>query len=549
MSLATRQRDRAVELALQEELKRGVPPTQAIVAERVLELLPTLLGAPHMDLLLQAKRGHFRPDWQNTMFAKAAIDLELLYAEDIDIIERIMTQLALAEISGRRIAQSIKSLHGLVEDLLLTSQRGTNFFHSVYDNFADLSKIDQTRSDLGVDVLNGIVSLPPEDNTRRIPMGHLLDMVTAPAASIEPAGAILRTIEPFRNAFADLTNSWQVQALTVTDGEFAMAVNIPLVRLLPDPETGIRQGPVEMTRIILHPISPTPFTVLPLWATEGTGFQKFAEVSSPINVDGDSVVIDLPPTRATAIQLQLRKTAADGEDQITLHALRGSVGADLAGDSGLPKSGIPSLGDLSGIVSSGRTALRRLIEGDERQDGSTLVRLFSYVFGFRQISVWRTGHRRTGVLVSELLTPQDATDLPTIDKVSLSVDEKLPVGATIRYEVASNATPETFVPISPMNRPDSGVPKVVDFSKVQKSSRRDNVFTIDSTNPPTSLGTIRGTEFFSLREVADPNIFKTAKLWRGANAWHCQRSKVNQNRAVRSQFIDFTNNDTQRLYT
>ena len=288
----------------------------------------------------------------------------------------------------------------------------------------------------------------------------------------------------FGNAFEDLLTAWQHQVLTPTQEPVEIAVTIPVVDLN-------NQAPSEViSRITLNAISATPFTVMPLWAKDGVTFYQFDNVKDPIRVEEDVAVIDVTPQEVTAVQLRFRKTGPDSEEDI----------------------------------------------GTGRQ--------FATNFGFRQIAFWKMGHRRDGTLLSQVLTPQEEDF--TIAKVSLTVDEVVPENTSIRYDIATAEAPTAFMPINPSNREDSEAPKVVDLATTQRSIREDNVFTVDSA--PTSLGTIRGTEFFNLRTVTDPVLFPSARLWRGKNAWHCKRSTEVSIRSVRNLYLDFSNNDVAGLY-
>ena len=492
MSLAKRQRDRALELALQALLRRGTPPDQGEVDTQFKEELPPILGEPFFQLREQRARGQFDVEWQNAMFREAGLDLSMLYAENVDVVEMLLSHLALAEVSGRRMGLEIRALQSLLEDLLLTSTRGTNFFHTVSDRFNDLSQIDQTQSDVAVDLTSGLVTLTPEASTRRIPLPHLLSQVSPSMAVLTPVGATSRLIpgSTFGNAFEDLLTAWQQQILTPTQGPVEIAITIPIIPALD------RGAPERVSRITLHNLSATPFTVMPYWARDGVAFSRFANVTNPIVVDADEdvTVIDVTPQLVTAIQLRFRKTGPDGEEEL----------------------------------------------------GGT--RLFSTVFAFRQIGFWSMGHKRHGTLVSLALSPQDAADVPNIGKVSLTVDEILPAETTIRYEVASSAAPTQWRPITPLSRPEGEFPKVVDFNTVQRSARDANRIQVDAATPPISLGRIRGNVFYGLSNLNDTPIFGSAKLWRGLNSWHQKRSTQSTIHKVQNLYIDFANADTQRLY-
>jgi hypothetical protein len=527
MSLAQRQRNLALATVLEAVLKGGTPPDQAQIETELAELLPAALGSPSFTLREQNRRSTFRVDWQNTMFAEAATDLGLLYAENIDVLERLLMHLGLAEVNGRRLGQELRALQNSLDQQLLTASRGTNFFISVFDRFTNLNKIDQTRSNVGADVTTGMITLAPEASTTRIQMPHMLNSVAAPVALLAPQRGIVQPVPgaPFGNAFQDLLSAWQVSILTETNEPVEVAVTIDLV----PPTLGTNQqprAPVEITQIRLHGLSAMPYTVLPLWSSDGVAFSYFNQLSVPILADEEVVVINVDPTEVTSIQLRLRKEGPDGTEETAVKVLE--------------KRDIPAVYDANGeLVSPART---------EEVEVDATRQFFSTVFAFSQISFWRMGYKRRSTLVSQLLVPEDSDNLQTISKVSLSVDEELPQGATIRYEVSGFPGTENFVPITPIGRDASIAPSVVDFTKAQVANRHDNAFTISTGSPPTTLGTIRGTEFFAIRTVTDASVFKTVRLFRGRNAWHCENTTVAQNKSVRNLYLDFTGKSTVPLY-
>jgi hypothetical protein len=498
MSLAKRQRDRALALSLQQLLRRGTPPDRGEVTEAFVAELPEILGEPFFELREQVRRGKFRVDWQNAMFRQAAIDLGLLFEQNVEVVETLLGHLAMAEVTGRRTGLEIRALQSLLEDQLLTSQRGTNFFFTMFDDFVDFAKIDQVQSDVAIDLENDLITLAPESSTKRLSMAHLINQVAAPLTLVEPREGVARLVPgtKFGHAFEDLLTAWQHQILIEQQAPIEVAVTIPVV------PPG--QPSEEITKIQLHSLSPTPYTVFPLWAKDGVAFSRFQGISEPIRVEGDVAVIEFPPTEVTAVQLRLRKTAPDGEEETTLIS-----------------------------QTDGRTQIR--------------ARRFYALFAFRQISFWKMGYRRHGTLISTVLTPPN-TPTPNISKVSLDAVEDVPQGTRITYAVAPSSAPTSFVPITPLGRQDSEAPKIVDFGKTQQSIRDENPITINTGNPPTSLGAIRGTEFFALRSVPNANIFRSAQLWRGKNAWHCEREIKSTIRSVRNLFLDFSRSDVQRLY-
>lgn len=501
MSLSQKQRDKAVELALKKVLSEGIPPSSAKIDTITEQLLPTILGEPSFKFRQQPRRGNFRIQDQNAMFTEAANDLSVLYEENIETLERLLGHLALLEVQGRRYSSEIRMLQKYLEDLLLTSERATNFFFAVGDTFVDIRDVDQSRSTVALDVGAGLVTLAPDSRSAKIPLAHLLEQQTG-LVRVLPLSATGRQVPgtKFGNAFEDTLTAWQYQVLTENQEPVELNIVIPI--------SAVGEAAKLVSRITLQSPTATPYSVLPLWSSNGTAFSLFGGLSEPRLFVDEFAVLDVSEQYATHIQLKIRKAGPDGEDQI-------EVPVDI---------------------------------GKNNKTRLETRKMFSTLFSFKNIGIWSMGFRRNGVLVSKTLTPQDSESMETIGKATLTVNEEVPLGTSIRYEIASNLEPEVFIPISPLNSSNTIAPQVVDFTTVQRSPKDDNTFTVDSANTPTSLGTIRGTEFFSIKTVSDTVLDKTARLWRGLNAWACQREVNTTIVQIRNLLVDFSGSDTQRLY-
>ncbi|MHA2065542.1 MAG: hypothetical protein ACXABY_14300, partial [Candidatus Thorarchaeota archaeon] len=528
MSISERQRDKALEVVTRELLKKGIPPDILRVSEGFAKIIPDILGEPSFRFVQQPRRGNLKVDAQNKMFAQAADDLSILYEENIETLERYLSQLALLEIQGRRYGGEIRTIQKHLEDLLLTSERATNFFFGVGDTFLDLSQVDQARSDVAIDVGASIATLAPDSRSKKIPMAHLLSLQTGLVSIRQPSAAAGRIVPgaPFGNAFEDTLSAWQYQVLTQVQSPTEIAVLVPVV--------ADGEAPIQVSRVTLQGLSATPYSVQLLWARDGVSFSPFIGLEEPRLIVDEFATLDFPEQLVTHIQLIFRKNGPDGEE---------TVSQSIQFDTQDPPETVTT--DNSDGAGTTTTTLPPTTTTSTTQQ---TIRVFSTVFAFKNIGVWSMGYKSSGTLVSKTLFPQDSESLSTIGKVAITVDETVPAESSIRYEIASNLDPEVFVPISPMNRPNVEAPQIVDFSTVQRSTRDDNAFTIDDSNPPVSLGTIRGTEFFSIASVSDAVVDKTARLWRGINAWTCLREEDVQIEQIRNLLIDFSDSDTQRLY-
>lgn len=173
---------------------------------------------------------------------------------------------------------------------------------------------------------------------------------------------------------------------------------------------------------------------------------------------------------------------------------------------------------------------------------------YGYVLSLRAIRPYLLGRQDLCEFISKPLTP---TGLETIDKVSVNVIEVLSPGTAIDYFVAADdgeGAPRdgAWRPITPIGRAVvEGVPQVVRFGQTADVTQR-----LPAPSPALPYDTVRGVDYFRLTEdvLEHTPMFRTARLFRGRNAWsrNAQRNPIIKE--VRDAFIDFGTGDIQYLY-
>lgn len=148
---------------------------------------------------------------------------------------------------------------------------------------------------------------------------------------------------------------------------------------------------------------------------------------------------------------------------------------------------------------------------------------FRYLFGVKNVEMRTLRFPENGVFQSRPLMV-DGPNNYVINKVSLDVEETLPTGTDIFYEVSIAGT-DDWRGISPLGRANAAYPKVVDFQRIVNS--RPSTFSMGgelSVNQyeVTDLRA-NGISFYSLGKVSGRRILDgSERLYVGRNTWECR---------------------------
>lgn len=149
---------------------------------------------------------------------------------------------------------------------------------------------------------------------------------------------------------------------------------------------------------------------------------------------------------------------------------------------------------------------------------------YRYVFGIRKIEMRHLRFPENGVLQSLPLKVEGPANY-AINKVSLDVNEMLPTGTDIFYEVAlASETPE-WRGISPLKRENPAFPQIIDFQNISRSKPTTMQIGTELAVNQYELPELKtnGISFYKIGDVTGRHIIEgSERLFVGRNAWECK---------------------------
>lgn len=148
---------------------------------------------------------------------------------------------------------------------------------------------------------------------------------------------------------------------------------------------------------------------------------------------------------------------------------------------------------------------------------------FRYLFGLKEIEVRNLRFPEQGVYQSKPM----AIDGPAnyvVNKVSLDVEEVLPTGTDIVYEVALSGS-EDWRGISPIGRKNAAYPLLVDFQRIEGAEPVSFSMGGELSVSQSIIGSLEtnGISFYSLGKVSGKRIIEgSERLYVGRNSWECK---------------------------
>ncbi|MFS1019912.1 hypothetical protein ACFC9N_11435 [Enterococcus casseliflavus] len=96
---------------------------------------------------------------------------------------------------------------------------------------------------------------------------------------------------------------------------------------------------------------------------------------------------------------------------------------------------------------------------------------FMYLFGLKKVQFYNKQYPSKGLFQSEPLSLKNASENYRIDKVRLSVNEVVPTGTSIRYEVALPQEDDNYDwhPLDPIERINPTEPQTLQFSNIKRN--------------------------------------------------------------------------------
>jgi len=490
MGIAKRQFDTLTADGVLEALQAGRMPSLRELAAGVSKLTerPDGPGMPLMRVRPQARRRQWDVEGFNKTLTELEFDLSLFFEETLALGNEILARHNFQMASYRSQSRQLEKLLGSLDNLLFVTKNADDRFFGLFDNFADLSKLnlDLTTKDC-IDLDEQVALLPAGlQSARKLEMTHLFSKATwGVTPSVTEGVRVLNNKAgadaPFGNAFQDLVNVWRQDVVVDRPVPVTIEFTVPI--------SGIKTQQVSITRVKLAPHLTRPMKVQVLTSTDGVNFLSLGEAMVLKRTDRVRN-LDVPSTRVRLVRF---KCTLDTPDE-------------------------------------------------QLEDGN-----YRYSFGFQHIGFYTMGRATQAELVSVADRPQNMSG--PISKVSLVAEEDIPAGCQIDYFVArANADGDRlddWRPISPQNRGVAEHPLVIEFAQantVRRLIRADSA-QVHSTRKSASFYRLEPDSL-----LTEDIIFGSAKLLRGRNAWVRNTRRDRILRSVNDAYISFNDGNTQNIY-
>jgi hypothetical protein len=482
---------KTLERARKQALAKGEVPSIDALSRTVVEVVDP--GFPKTQLLTHSRKSKLRIKDYNKTLEDAQEDYELIYSELILQASRSLRSLDRGDALIRRLIYEGRTVNDLLTHELLMTKGVGGFFLGSFDTFRDVSKVDLTNTTAAVDIGTESVRLPRNrGETKRHLLQHLRGQTFGSANLVVEnsdnvsTGSISGQI--FGNAFDSLNSAWQQQFITTRDVDLSFSFTFP-VREDREPEF--------VSSVVIDPLLGIPCSVVLSYSPDGKNF---------ISIGGDRVNI----LGANRVRLP-GPGSRDGVRFLKFHI---------------------SIPNPVGISDFGNGVF------------------YTYLFGVREIEVYREAFQSSAILQSSVLTPISDPQITSIDKLSLEVDEELPAGTDITYEIAPDNDTTKFREISPVNRPRDGVPVIIDYDKLTEVPAFSNIVDVgDPTVHEFSDGSkVRsGLTFYETYTFSNTPEFLSVKTWLGLGAWSISKTDAaKQISTERGNIHTFTQNISSR---
>jgi len=149
---------------------------------------------------------------------------------------------------------------------------------------------------------------------------------------------------------------------------------------------------------------------------------------------------------------------------------------------------------------------------------------YRYIFGIRRVEMRHLRFPEKGVLQTTPLKVTGPTNY-SINKVALDVQEILPTGTDIFYEIALASETPDWRGISPLKRENPAFPQIVDFQNITRSKPTTMQIGTELAVNQYELSELKtnGISFYKIGEVTGRQLIDgSERLFVGRNAWECK---------------------------
>lgn len=444
----------------------------------------------------------FKTVFQNEAYNKAMrqikFDIDLLEEELITLFTESSSRLNYADLFHKINSQELNKLKAQLELLLFTVKDADFYFDGAIDTFSDSSKINTLLSTRDIIDLNEeCLALPlGGTNTKRIDVGNLVNQ-TSTEVFVSPADKVLSSKQipstKFGEIFTDNLSSWGQEIITDTNGPIDVVFSFALRQV------ENLSSEFFVSRFEITPYSPKKQKITVSTSNDDVNYIGLLGYESGVDIEDQKKVygFDFETTLVEYVKIKLSKSEADEE----------------------------------------------IIEGSNKK--------YKYIFGLKRFAAFQTGRVVKATYISK---PFSFDSEESIGKVSIDVNQHIPVGCNTQYYIAgidSNNKQSSFIPISPIGTSNNlSNSNIVLFNSVTKNSI--NFMTpVDGNDAPQVYGSsFQGKSFYRVGPALSTDIiFGNSKLYRGFNNWYRDYTGSFEILNVVNNYVSFEHADLEAIYT
>jgi hypothetical protein len=488
------------------------------IAKTIAEKVRQLNGGPTMQLYLQEANTKFNVEAYNRMMEDILFDIEILYDSILEKSEDVMRQFNSAEVSYRSQQTQLSAIMGILDNLLFTTRNGDDYFFGVFDTFNTLDKVDLNKSSKNiVDLAEGCLQLPYSmPSAKRHELPHL---VKSNAGNIQVRSFNGKKTRGknggnsiYGYAFSDINTIWRYEVISESQDGVELLFTFPLNQ---------NESIARLTRVELSVPSGGGMTARLLYSLDGENYiRPPGTTDKQILAETKKIAWDFQDTGMRYIRFAITKLVADG--QVTNNEGSQQLFSPIAS----PEP-IKSIEPILGMKAAPQ---------------------YLYSFNISLIACYKIGRSIDGIFVSKPLAFEDQES--SIDYVALESEEEIPANTSVDYEVAladAKGNPTTsFIPLTPSNRSDSNVPKVIRFGKSTKDLVDVSVGGSVSANSITN----NGISFYPIHTLDANKEYKfgACRLYRGDNLFSKVTNPSEVIKQVRNAYIDFSDGKKTKVF-
>jgi hypothetical protein len=228
MSIAKRQAEIIIDQTIREELCKGNVPTVEGIALRMSQILGgRSFGSPMVKYRPAVSRSRSDSEAWNNTIDEINNDLQVVYAETRDQMERILNDFDYFEVEKRKLERKIGELSDRIDELLLLNNNADGYLYSGHEAFRTLDGIDTAETSAWIDLTQHEVTLP-HAKTGNVKVDIYGQSIIGELISTENLVSCVE-LERLYNVLDDSVNtSWIQKVILSKAGEISYKVTLKL---------------------------------------------------------------------------------------------------------------------------------------------------------------------------------------------------------------------------------------------------------------------------------------------------------------------------------